>query len=88
MAMKHNRGLHAIAGGAAAPGHDDLPLRVRALARERFAPRARGYDERIEFPAEDFADLFHAGLHRRRPCRARTGASGSARSAAIHTRSG
>jgi len=59
--MKPNRGLHAI-GGAAAPGHDDLPLRVRALARERFAPRAGGYDERIEFPAEDFADLFHAGL--------------------------
>jgi alkylation response protein AidB-like acyl-CoA dehydrogenase len=36
--------------------------RVRELAREKFAPRASQYDETATFPAEDFADLFHAGL--------------------------
>ncbi|HEV2853846.1 MAG TPA: acyl-CoA dehydrogenase family protein [Thermoanaerobaculia bacterium] len=37
--------------------------RVAALARERFAPRAAGYDRAAAFPGEDFADLFAAGLH-------------------------
>jgi alkylation response protein AidB-like acyl-CoA dehydrogenase len=37
--------------------------RVRLLARERFAPRAPQYDRDAAFPAEDFADLFRAGLH-------------------------
>lgn len=32
------------------------------MARERFAPRAAFYDQTATFPAEDFADLFEAGL--------------------------
>lgn len=36
--------------------------RVRELAREKFAPRAADYDLAAAFPAEDFADLFDAGL--------------------------
>lgn len=36
--------------------------RVAALARERLAPRAAGYDRAAAFPAEDFDDLFRAGL--------------------------
>ena len=86
--MKHNRGLHAIAGAATAPGHDDLPLRVRALARERFAPRATGYDERIEFPAEDFTDLFHAGLIAPTVPRAHGGLGLGPLARRRHTRSG
>jgi alkylation response protein AidB-like acyl-CoA dehydrogenase len=35
---------------------------VRELAREKFAPRAVHYDQTASFPAEDFDDLFHAGL--------------------------
>jgi alkylation response protein AidB-like acyl-CoA dehydrogenase len=37
--------------------------RAAELARERFAPRAAGYDRAAAFPAEDFADLFAAGLN-------------------------
>jgi alkylation response protein AidB-like acyl-CoA dehydrogenase len=33
------------------------------LARERFAARADQYDRDACFPAEDFADLYRAGLH-------------------------
>ena len=36
--------------------------RARELAREKFAPRAAHYDETATFPAEDFADIFEAGL--------------------------
>jgi alkylation response protein AidB-like acyl-CoA dehydrogenase len=36
--------------------------RAAELARERFAPRAAFYDQTATFPAEDFADLFEAGL--------------------------
>src|ERR1700723_2437271 len=36
--------------------------RVAGLAREKFAPRADGYDRAAAFPAEDFEDLFRAGL--------------------------
>jgi alkylation response protein AidB-like acyl-CoA dehydrogenase len=36
---------------------------VSALAREKFAPRAPEHDRAATFPAEDFEDLFHAGLH-------------------------
>ncbi|HJU55811.1 MAG TPA: acyl-CoA dehydrogenase family protein [Pyrinomonadaceae bacterium] len=36
--------------------------RVRELAREKFAPRAADYDLAAAFPAEDFTDLFDAGL--------------------------
>jgi alkylation response protein AidB-like acyl-CoA dehydrogenase len=36
--------------------------RVAGLAREKFAPRADGYDCAAAFPAEDFEDLFRAGL--------------------------
>ena len=32
------------------------------MAREKFAPRAAYYDQTATFPAEDFADLFAAGL--------------------------
>lgn len=41
----------------------ELINRVSALAREKFAPRASEYDRTATFPAEDFEDLFHAGLH-------------------------
>ncbi len=37
--------------------------RAAKLARERFAERAAGYDRAAAFPAEDFEDLFAAGLH-------------------------
>ncbi len=37
--------------------------RAARLARERFAPRAAGYDRAAAFPAEDFEDLFAAGLN-------------------------
>ena len=32
------------------------------MARDKFAPRAAVYDQAATFPAEDFDDLFHAGL--------------------------
>ena len=32
------------------------------MARAKFAPRAADYDQTATFPAEDFADLFRAGL--------------------------
>lgn len=41
----------------------ELIDRVRALARDKFGPRASHYDQTATFPAEDFADLFGAGLH-------------------------
>jgi alkylation response protein AidB-like acyl-CoA dehydrogenase len=41
----------------------DVVARVADLATSRFAPRAAGYDESATFPAEDFDDLFAAGLH-------------------------
>jgi alkylation response protein AidB-like acyl-CoA dehydrogenase len=41
----------------------ELIERVASLARETFARRAHGYDRDASFPAEDFADLFRAGLH-------------------------
>src|SRR2546426_9247873 len=37
--------------------------RISTLARENFAPRAAHYDQTATFPAEDFDDLFRAGLH-------------------------
>jgi alkylation response protein AidB-like acyl-CoA dehydrogenase len=40
--------------------------RIAELAREKFAPRADGYDRAAAFPAEDFEDLFRAGVHA--PC--------------------
>jgi alkylation response protein AidB-like acyl-CoA dehydrogenase len=40
----------------------DLINRVSVLAREKFAPRAAEYDRTATFPAEDFDDLFQAGL--------------------------
>src|SRR5882762_2714110 len=36
---------------------------VCRLAHEKFAPRAAEYDRTATFPAEDFEDLFRAGLH-------------------------
>ena len=40
--------------------------RIAGLAGEKFAPRADGYDRAAAFPAEDFEDLFRAGVHA--PC--------------------
>jgi alkylation response protein AidB-like acyl-CoA dehydrogenase len=40
-----------------------LTGRFAALARARFAPRAAHYDQTATFPAEDFDDLFAAGLN-------------------------
>ena len=41
----------------------ELIDRVSVLAHEKFAPRAPHYDQTATFPAEDFDDLFRAGLH-------------------------
>ena len=41
----------------------ELISRVSVLARENFAARAAEYDLNATFPAEDFDDLFRAGLH-------------------------
>src|SRR5215204_779205 len=41
----------------------DLINRVGVLSREKFAARAAEYDRTATFPAEDFEDLFRAGLH-------------------------
>ena len=41
----------------------ELINRMRVLAQEKFASRAAHYDQTATFPAEDFDDLFHAGLH-------------------------
>jgi alkylation response protein AidB-like acyl-CoA dehydrogenase len=43
--------------------HGDLVGRVSELARGAFDDRADGYDRAAAFPAEDFEDLFRAGLH-------------------------
>lgn len=44
------------------PERQALVDRVRALASERFAPRAGRYDRAAAFPAEDFEDLSREGL--------------------------
>src|SRR5271166_3675829 len=41
----------------------DLIESVASLARGTFAARADRYDRDASFPAEDFADLYRAGLH-------------------------
>lgn len=46
--------------------HQELIDRIAQLARENFAPRAAYYDQTAAFPAEDFEDLFRAGLNA--PC--------------------
>jgi alkylation response protein AidB-like acyl-CoA dehydrogenase len=40
----------------------DLAARARALAAERFAPRAAGFDRLGQFPTENYADLRAEGL--------------------------
>ena len=40
----------------------ELVARTRELAQQKFAARSAGYDREAAFPAEDFADLYHAGL--------------------------
>jgi alkylation response protein AidB-like acyl-CoA dehydrogenase len=45
-----------------APHHQEIVDRVITLAKEKFTPRASYYDEAATFPAEDFKDLFEAGL--------------------------
>src|SRR6185436_9755509 len=39
-----------------------LVNRIKGLAQEQFAQRAAHYDQTATFPAEDFDDLFRAGL--------------------------
>ncbi len=51
---------------ATAAGREELIECVAALARGKFAGRADKYDREASFPAEDFEDLFAAGLHA--PC--------------------
>jgi alkylation response protein AidB-like acyl-CoA dehydrogenase len=46
-----------------APRQQALVDRVADLARAKFASRAACYDRTATFPAEDFGDLFAAGLH-------------------------
>src|SRR6266404_580169 len=41
----------------------ELIERVSNLANDKFAGRAARYDSTATFPAEDFEDLFSAGLH-------------------------
>ena len=50
------------AGLDLAPRRRELIERVAALAAAKLAPRAAHYDRTATFPAEDFADLFAAGL--------------------------
>ena len=45
------------------PEQQSVVERAARLASDRFAPRARRYDESMRFPEEDFEDLFRAGLH-------------------------
>src|SRR5262249_52656487 len=45
-----------------APNRERLVASVAELAAEKFAARAAHYDEAGVFPAEDFDDLFQAGL--------------------------
>jgi alkylation response protein AidB-like acyl-CoA dehydrogenase len=45
------------------PEQQALTARFADLARSRFAPRAAHYDKTATFPAEDFDDLFAAGLN-------------------------
>ncbi|HEU4388485.1 MAG TPA: acyl-CoA dehydrogenase family protein, partial [Blastocatellia bacterium] len=53
----------AIAGGVELEtSRREIVSRVRDLAATRFAPRAAHYDRTTRFPAEDFEDLFEAGL--------------------------
>lgn len=42
--------------------HAEIIDRIRALAKERFAPRAARYDAEATFPTEDFDDLAAEGL--------------------------
>jgi alkylation response protein AidB-like acyl-CoA dehydrogenase len=48
---------------AAVDADGELVTRAAGLACESFAARADRYDREASFPAEDFADLFRAGLH-------------------------
>ncbi|ETX03820.1 MAG: acyl-CoA dehydrogenase [Candidatus Entotheonella gemina] len=45
------------------PQQQELVERTAVLGREHFKARAAHYDDTATFPAEDFDDLFHAGLH-------------------------
>ena len=44
------------------PDQQELIERMSMLAHENFARRAPQYDQDATFPAEDFEDIFHAGL--------------------------
>jgi alkylation response protein AidB-like acyl-CoA dehydrogenase len=45
------------------PQQQALTGRFATLARSQFAPRAAHYDQTATFPADDFDDLFKAGLN-------------------------
>lgn len=47
---------------ATTPARDEIVGRAAELARSKIAPRAAAYDRTATFPAEDFDDLFRAGL--------------------------
>ncbi|HEX8761930.1 MAG TPA: acyl-CoA dehydrogenase family protein, partial [Pseudonocardiaceae bacterium] len=49
-------------GHGLAPGEWAVLEQTVKLAEDVFAARADGYDRRAAFPAEDFDDLFAAGL--------------------------
>jgi alkylation response protein AidB-like acyl-CoA dehydrogenase len=48
---------------ASVDANGELVGRAALLACDKFAARADRYDREASFPAEDFADLFAAGLH-------------------------
>lgn len=59
--MKPLSALELSAGGDLSSESQELVARVADLA-ETFATRADEYDRKLAYPAEDFADLFTAGL--------------------------
>ena len=62
-AMTINSKSSIYASLGLSPQQRHLVDSVAELAHERFAPRAACYDETAVFPAQDFDDLFGAGLH-------------------------
>jgi alkylation response protein AidB-like acyl-CoA dehydrogenase len=54
--------VNSMTPGNSSSSHHELIARVRDLAQLHFAPRASVYDREAIFPAEDFAELFRAGL--------------------------
>src|SRR5262249_694225 len=61
--LRSRRGWSLIMRTALVEADGELVGRAAGLACGRFAARADRYDREASFPAEDFADLFRAGLH-------------------------